>query len=84
MGQARLRTVLPELPDDVIDALVCQAMATTRNNTPKDKIRELVNLVRYELQCRLATREYNAERNARPDEKQRRARYNAARVVAAE
>jgi hypothetical protein len=62
MGRARPETILPRLPDDVIDVLVHQAMSTKRASEPKDKIRELVRLVEAELQARLAEREYKARR----------------------
>lgn len=61
-GRARAQTLLRPLPDAVIDALVCQAMATKRSSEPQDKIRELVRLVEAELQARLAEREYKARR----------------------
>lgn len=61
-GRAKAETILRPLPDDIIDALVAQAMATKRSSTPQDKIRELVRLVEAELQARLAEREYKARR----------------------
>jgi hypothetical protein len=51
--------------DDVIDDLICQAMATKRASTPQEKIRELVHLVVAELQAQLNEREYNARRRSK-------------------
>lgn len=62
MGRAKAQAILRPLPDHVIDALVCQAMASKRSSAPQDRIRELVRLVEAELQGRLADQEYRAER----------------------
>lgn len=65
MGRVKAQTILRPLPDHVIDALVCQAMASKRSSTPQDKIRELVRLVEAELQGRLAQHEYYVRRRDR-------------------